>query len=353
MIRTFPRVARSSCFGALVVSVALFSTGCSLLFEKETMILTQRSGSNQARLLLVYEGLHAASFEEAKELLSLCFHKKRGFFLGSPVIFYFFEWPNAFDKQAESKREKQFRTIMERHVSIPSAELFLNPNGKLCGWQLLAIHEPEKLVSAINSWFTGYFGEMAARGLANKSDCPAAWDKESLLMLQNAAKHQFAWFRWEPGRVSFTLPCTQALFTKLKRDRLFAWEDSWEIRSIPQLTDIPIPGTRPTATDAKSRAANVRNKEAYAREVQEAKLQQVNFLLSLLSEAPLSVDQRRDRMTVAVGVGDGEPMRIIVDHVVKPSQDKDEELIAYARKLVGRLEQHPADERITSFLKDK
>jgi hypothetical protein len=121
--------------------------------------------------------------------------------------------------------------------------------------------------------------KLADEALADPRRQAPGWDDESLRRVRRAAG-SFHWVEAEPERVRFTRPAAPAAVRELKREFL---------------------AQRP---------------------------------LGLLSDNPWGFDQRADRFTISLGLGGGEPIRL-VEAVERPlpSGKAEEALIAHARTL--------------------
>jgi len=106
------------------------------------------------------------------------------------------------------------------------------------------------------------------------------------------------------------------------------------------------------------RAADKAGAEANADKVRKEKRETVRRTIDNLtlaarffSETPLSFDQRHDRFTIALGVGNGEPIRLTTRN--QPQKHADE-LLALARTLkVPFSEDLTSEKLIGAFVKDK
>jgi hypothetical protein len=66
-------------------------TGC-LEFDREIMVLAQPTKHEDAHLLLIYEGIHAASegdLKTSQAIMKICFKDRQGFYYGHPLLGYF------------------------------------------------------------------------------------------------------------------------------------------------------------------------------------------------------------------------------------------------------------------------
>jgi hypothetical protein len=89
------------------------------------------------------------------------------------------------------------------------------------------------------------------------------------------------------------------------------------------------------------------------REQLAAHLKDFEALETFFAETPLSVDQRRDRITIAVGVGAGEPLRITSPYHSQEPGNKAADLLAYARTLNVPFQEGATPEAlIGAFMKE-
>ena len=272
-------------------------------------MLAQPTKQSNASVLLVYEGIHAdseADLKTTEAILKTCFRDRQGFYYGHPLLGYFFTELPGQHARKDTELEKRFRALMKQHVIITDAGLFLAPDERLCGWQVLRIGEPDRFVEACNGLISSHLAETVSTGLTEPKRIGKEWDRETVRLVRKAIRGHHHWLRLEPGRLSFTLPGSQPFFAALKRQFL---------AGLPQ------------------------DKGEDARRLQ-----------TMLSNTPLSIDQRRDRLTLALGVGDGEPMRVDCDYGPHEVQDFDAQLIEYAGNLSGKLEKGRPENFVADFL---
>jgi hypothetical protein len=302
--------------GAAAIAGLLFVFTCSgcLEFEREIMVVVHPAKNADARMLLVYEGIHARSGGNPKDdklIVKACFQDKQGFYYGNPLFACFLSGPLAERGPAMSEREKQFYDLIKTHVSISDAGVFLNEDGKLCGWQILTLRKTEQLVRGLNDFIASCFAEFAAEGLADPKKCGKEWNRQSLQLIRTSIQQRHAWLTLEPGRISFALPGNQSLFAGLKRNVLSGWETAGAVGE---------------------------------------KIESARRQCAFLSETPLSVDQRRDRLIISVGVGGGQPIRVNCDYGPREAQKLDDQLIQYAKSLDGNLGKRKIEPFIADFL---
>jgi hypothetical protein len=144
----------------------------------------------------------------------------------------------------------------------------------LCGYQTLIVRDASKLVAAIN-------GKISEALIAENP--PESVDKASREMMLKAAHDKHAWLKLEPGRVSATVPMSWDMAKRSRQNAL----------GVEGLAEI-LKGLEPPAPSAPSRQ----------------QVEQLKLAASFWADNPWSFDQRRDRVVVSLGVGDGEPIRL-------------------------------------------
>jgi len=299
------------------LALALANAGCGRLgFEKQTVVAAFPADRDEVRILLVYEGLNVLGDKEN----DLKDAKSRLRQLATEQTFYLM---NAFSFSLKpdparplTEEEKKTWQLIQKHLSLLNGEFYLDEKGQLCFYQHLTIRDAQEFVKGCNEWIGRAIGKFAAEGLAldraalnaEERAAWAMWDVETLQRLQAASKGKHAWLRLEAGRLSFTMPGTEHCFTHLKRE-----------------------GLRNCAKEP--------------------------WLARLISDTPCSLDQRKDQLTVALGVGAGEPIRLLFEGD-KDKRHFDGELRKYAqglpvpfsktatsKSLIDSLEQTKAQEK--------
>jgi hypothetical protein len=270
------RVVRGA-LGILAV-LALCSAGC-LEFEKQTSVWVFPPGTQEIRCLLVYESLHIqgkgkGDIDSARKTLAHVFEKDAGFYLTGPFVI---------DVVGEAKDDdnleaRAFRELMKKHLAVRKGAFFLDGDGKLCAYQTIHVRDRDALVARLNRIFDQAMKDFAVREKGNAAD-PDRLDDETLRLIERAGEEGFRWLRLEPGRLSFTMPATATGVERIKHNSL-------------------------------------KGDEGFVR---------------WLLDNPVSFEQRRDRFTVALGVGDGEPIRYVEKRGNPVGADAD--LIAHARTL--------------------
>jgi hypothetical protein len=275
------------------LALALASTGCGRLgFEKETVVAAFPADRDEVRVVLVYEGLTVlgdkdSDLQDAKSQLKEL-ATEQTFYLGSNALCLSLKPEPA---RFLNDEEKQNWKLIEKHVTLRNGAFFLNEDGRLSFYQHLAIRDAQEFVRGCNERISAAVAKFAAKGLAldratRNAGERAGWDKwdvETLKRWQAASTAKHAWLRLEPGRISLVLPGTEQYFARLKREFLTEYATNpWVVR--------------------------------------------------LLSGAAWSLDQRRHQLTVALGSGDGQAIRVVFNNDVS-GRKYERELLSHARTL--------------------
>jgi hypothetical protein len=318
--------------GAVAVACALSGSSGCLTFEKQTLVLVFPRGSQEVRGLLVYEGLHAAGHTPAD--LARAKEELAGLFEGEQEI-RLSGWPLRFQlapQPGDSEEVRLWRALLRKHLVIRKGGFFLDAEGKLGGYQTVTIRDRGKFVPELNRRISQSMAGVAARGLADPKGRGAVWDEESLRLVQRACTKEFPWVQIEAGRVCLTAPASPALTRRLKRAVLE------EAASLPWLRDV---------AEGKRRGALRHELPAVLSRTEEA--------VTWLADVPWGFDQHADRFTVSLGLGGGEPIRVVLANGNRGGpREWDKELMAYARQL--RVPHHAgltAERLIADFLRGR
>jgi hypothetical protein len=194
-------------------------------------------------------------------------------------------------------------------MTVENGSFYTRADGRLCAYQTVTVKDASKLVSACNALYS----ETILAGLSPKKPADPVVAKEDEL-IRRAARDGHAWLKLEPGRLSLTLPTTPETAQRLRRDVL----------GINQLTEV-LRGLEPPAPDKPDAPA----KKPSPRE----QVERLKTNASFLADNPWSFDQRRDRVIISLGVGDGEPIRVDLPATPRDASKVDGELTDYARTL--------------------
>jgi hypothetical protein len=316
----------------VVVLLAFLLVPCAgcLDFEKETMVVAFPKDRDEVRFLFVYEGFRVEGGDEgamatAKEELAKLATTDKLFYLGHPLFAIPLE-----QQKDEKENQKRLRELLVKHLTVSKCTLFTTKEGKLCGYQTITIRNAKKLVAELNTIMSDEFAKWAQDLLDNEKK-RKDWDKRTLELVFEASRNKHQWVRVEPGRVSFTMPGSQALFTKTKREILGT-------ERLEQLCKQLAPGGKVPKLDALRDELKRMERDA-----------------SWLSDLPVSVDHRKTSATVSLGLGDGEPFTLVTPPGDKPKEltQKDKDLAAYAKTLKAEFRKDVTkDALIAEFLKD-
>jgi hypothetical protein len=319
--------------GPRLVLLALLLVPCAgcLDFEKETVVVAFPKDQDEVRFLLVYGGFRVGGtspeeLTKAKEELTQLTTTDKFFYLSIFVPLHLTEQK---DEKADQKR---FRELLDRHLKVGKCALFTNKDGKLCGYQTITIKNAKKFTADLNAFLCEQLAKWAQDLLDNEKKRGKEWDKETLDLVFEAARNKHQWVRIEPGRVSFTMPGSRAVFTKARRDIL-------GLQQLEDLNKLLAPGKKEPKLDDIRR-----------------KLKDMEASQKWFSGLPLSIDQRKDRVTLSLGFGDGEPFTVTDPPLREPKKELDQfdkDLAAHAKTLKAEFRKDvTTDSLIAEFLKD-
>jgi hypothetical protein len=330
---TFSDGRLSKAVSRLLLLVPLcLAGGCNKLsFDRETMVAAFPPGKDEIRFLLIYEGFHVTqdkkdNLEDAKKELDSLMTTEQEFRYGLP--FLAFGLPH---KDGESPEQRQVIETFRKHTTIRKGAFFQAGDNELNGFQAVTIRDAQKFVDRLNEHISASFARDLPAELAKPRKSGDEFDREWGELVLKAARSQHQWLKIKPGRISFTLPGTQVLFERGKREGLklfLQWNSQQSIAKFPQNAEKAYLAGRSDAKEEFERNA------------------------AWLSELPLSIDQRKDRMTLSVGVGDAEPIIVRMLKERRTQNTLDKELVATARTLkVPFRERLTVDTLIAEFVK--
>jgi hypothetical protein len=327
---------------AVALACALLGSAGCLTFEKEALVFAFQPGSREVRGLLVYEGLAPSSagpkdLARAKEELTRTFAAGEQFYLGG--------WPLQVSLKPgadDSPLEREKKALLRKHLVVRSGGFFLSAGGRLCAYQTVTVRDRGRFVADLNRFISREVAEHVKGGLADPRQ-RADWEDEATLrLMRRACASKFEWVRVEPGRFSLTVPATPAAAARLKREFLGAGElaglrDAASARPGKKGTDEP--PREPTLAEVVAAVGT------YCAGRQD--------LIDVLGDFPLSFDQRKDRFTVSLGLGDGEPICAGGTGAGPALAAGEADLIAHARALnVPFKSGVTAEKLIADFLKE-
>src|SRR5215471_10378473 len=277
--------------GFLLVPLFLSVPGCYLGHQRETIVAAFPPGRDEVRLLLVYEGFHAnTGGNENLETVLQSAKQELGGLMASEQEFRLDGWPLHFSlapRQDESEENKEVREFLRTHLRIRKGAFFSDEKHRLNGYQFVTIRDAQKFVAGINDRLSAHLAREIPETLAKPAAAWEPFDNASLEMILKASREKHRWLELKPGRVSFTLPGTQALFERGKREAL----------QLPELAKLLQEATN--GKQAGEAAASIALRES---------IRKMNRDTKWLTQLPLSFELRKGRMTVSLGFGDGEPI---------------------------------------------
>jgi hypothetical protein len=304
---------------ALFAGLVLLSTGC-IDFEKQTIVVAFNPDRDEANVLLVYEDINPGGdkdedLKNARETFDLLFAQEKGFVLAHPLAIIPLTPPE--EKEKLSERDKKLRAHLIKHLTVKKGTFFVNKQGRLCGTQTVTVHEAKKFVEGLNDYISEAVAEMAEKGLADRTK-GARPDEETLRLMQKAARAKHAWLAFEPGQVRLTLVGSPKYLADTKRDLA----NDLFLRELRRALTPPQP---PPGAPVKDPTAE--------RERNRHRLREMERWAELIATVPWSVEQKRDRLSLAIGLPDGGPLQLFSPYATQKPGLKAEEMIAHAKKL--------------------
>ncbi|MBL8793266.1 MAG: hypothetical protein JNM56_05125 [Planctomycetia bacterium] len=284
---------------ALFAVAALACSGC-LDFDRQTMHILMPQGRDELHAVFIYEGLHingsqqnhvARAKEELKDLVN-----GKALYLGNHMLRFHLT-------ELSDDRMKPLQTLLAKHLSLQDGVLFLDDRASLNASQTIRIRELTAFVQGLNEFIAGEFAHSVAEQRLN----PVGdfYDAETLALIERAIQDKHVWLSCEPGRISFTMPASDAVIARFKR-QISGADDVDRLRS---LADTMLPDGLAEFRKALTEAAA--NRETIA-------------------GLPWSFQHGRKRFTVSLGVGEGEPLHLVCKSGTR-MQAWDGELVNFAR----------------------
>jgi hypothetical protein len=334
-----PPSRRLTRFGLVAVALLMLgNTGC-VVYEKQTIVVAPMKGK-ELRMLLVYEGVRVSGPEKQdldaarEELTGMA---ENNLFFGGHYMAPLELEPVLTEREKPSEDARVLRAMFKKHARLEAGEFWLNTDGRLCFSQTITVPDAPALLADANGMISAKVKADTTRQL-DAIPRPQGDDLETIKLMQKASSEKgFEWIKVASGRISFTIPSTPATATFAKR-YLFDVARLNEMRKEVELLS--------AAKNDKDRT--------YLRDELTKSLRLHKMIASFLSDAPLSFDQKKDRVIVSLGFGDDQPVRVVcpVDENpdIKPGQDA--ALIAHARTLkVPFKEGRNTEAVIADFLK--
>jgi len=264
-----------------LVVAALSCSGC-LDFDRQTIHAIFPEGRDELHALLIYEGLHvngkenkdtALAKQQLKELV-----EGKSFFLGNHMLRF------SLVEKSDDKSSRQLQALLYKYLSLSNGLLFLDDRSNLNGSQTVRIRNLSAFTAGLNDWIAAEFARHSEEKRAN---LPADdfYDLETLALIDRAVQDKHVWLKCEPGRLSFTMPASDAVIAKVKR--FIVGSDA--LASLDSLARELVPEKLSEFRKTTSEAA--RNQQA-------------------LAGLPWGFQQGRKRFTLSLGVGEGEPLHL-------------------------------------------
>jgi hypothetical protein len=285
----------------LLVAAALSCSGC-LDFDRQTIHAIFPEGRDELHVVLIYEGLHVNGTEkkdttqaqlQLKELV-----EGQSFYVGNHMLRF------SLVEKNDDKLAKQLQALLFKHLEIANGVLFLDDKSSLNGCQTVRIRNLSAFVTGLNQVIAAEFARLTEEKRGNLT-ADDFHDLETLALIDRAIQEKHVWLKCEPGRISFTMPASDAVIVKVKRtingaDRL-ARLDAQAQEFFPRR----VPDMRKALADA------TREQQA-------------------LADLPWSFQQGRKQFTISLGVGVGEPLHLPISSRTRlPAWEGD--LVNYAR----------------------
>jgi len=316
---------------AIAVLLPILTSGC-VEFGKQSIYLVFNKDRDEVHALLVYEDIrvdapNAEDLKTAKDQLAG--------FMGEQQ-FCIWAWPFHVDLTPNDKdpaEVKKVKDLARKHITIKNGAFYTRADGKLCAYQNLTIKDASKFIAAGNDMVSEALIADEAKKPAPGKPEPAnssPFDKESQALILKAARDHHAWLKMEPGRLSLNLPMTTATVRNIKRTMY---------DGLSKLLD-DIANAKPDAAPTKEQIRD--------------RIEGVKSVASIVADNQWSFDQRRDRVIVSLGVGDGEPLRVDLPYAPKEKRTKvDDDLADYARTLSVKFRKDvTVDSLIEEFRKE-
>lgn len=315
---------------ATLFAAVLLCAGCDVTVDQQTNVIVMDPATDEVRALVVFEGIHARpdGIKEIKVFVEsaqqFCLPRCNG---GRP--FDLAPAPEEKEPDTESARNSRaMRDLTRRHFVIRNRAFFLNPDGRLSGWQEITIRDARQYVAALN----GLISDDVAH--SSKAPKPPYMDDTTYALLKDAVRLHHQWIQIEPGRVSVTIPGSPEFFAPLKAGFL----ENLLLKRMQVIAGY---------TFGSNGIEGV-----YSWETQVQDIQATRKMIDRFLTLPWSVDQRHDRLTIALGYGGGLPLRLVDGEAGKELQPTESRTIESVRHMTPPfLERATRESIIAEFLK--
>ncbi len=290
------------------------------------------------------EGIRSFSKEEndlksAREMMDIFFVQGKGFYAGHPMLVIPLMEEEEKPGQKVDPKKKQRNEFIRKHLHVGDRAFFVSKDGALCGTQVIQVRELKKFVEGINTWISEEIGESAEKQLKDATKKRDA-DVETLKLWQKAATEKHTWVHVEPGRISLTLPGSDQYISGLKKEMI----EGMGLKSLRESLKGPAP-RKPDAPPAKPQDP------AAAAEQTRTLIRELDHLAAFVAETPWGINQRKNRLTVSLGLGDNEPVRFFSPYT-SVKKGPAEALLEHAKKLnVEMLKDATTESVVADFLK--
>jgi hypothetical protein len=296
-----------------VAALLPLCTGC-LVYDRQSLVLiTPAKGEKAGKALLVYEGLHSSEASD-KDFASTCKQLKQLTVSGERCYAGAWMLPIAVaepdEKEKESIQDRAERLLYKKNLRIGPATFFTDAGGRLCCYQVVTIPDVPGFLTDLNGFvnlgiLTGNLGQQS-------------WlDDASKKQVREAAGNAHAWLSTEPGLLKLNLPLTPAGLAGLKRDVLNPGRFERLVVDLDQLIN-PKEG-----------------KEKVEPEEYKRRIKEIQEDVLLLVNNPVNIDQHKDHVLLALGLGEGQPIELLgpQSHLGPQALEADKKLAEFARTL--------------------
>jgi len=192
-------------------------------------------------------------------------------------------------------RKQKTEKLLQDHLAVGDRAVFLGKDGALSGTQVIHVKQARKFLAGLNELINEEMLEGAEQKLTNAAKPGSKVDVEALKLQQKAAREGHQWLQFEPGRLNIHLVGTPKSFEEIKRGLL----DDLVLKEVYQYLK---PQPPPRGKRAKSPAELL--------DEMRGRVGEIERVVDFFALAPLSIDLRKERAIVSIGVGDNEPIRI-------------------------------------------
>lgn len=315
---------------ATVFAAALLCAGCDVTVDQQTNVIVMDPATDEVRALVVFEGIHARP-DGIKEIRDFV-ESGRQFCLARCGWLSHIDLAPRLNKTGPGTEEgrilRAVHDLARHHFLIRNRAFFINPDGRLSGWQEITIRDARQYFAAMNDLIS------EAVALLPKGPEPIEMDDATFALLKDAVRLRHQWIQIEPGRVSVTIPGSPEFFAP-KRMKLF---ERLLLKKVQVITGY---------TFGSNGIEGV-----YEAETKVEDLQAMRATIDRVLTLPWSVDQRHDRLTIALGYGGGLPLRLVDGEAGKELKETETKTIEAVRYMTPAfLERATRESIIAEFLK--